>query len=107
MPATRNTVTALFLSAKTFIDENPEAVRRFLAAWEEAVQLINANPEKYSALMVERATSSAAVGRQLLRAHFCTSRGAYSSPMGRCHPLGQRKRVWKPGQASYENSITD
>ena len=39
--------------SKDFIDENPEAVRGFLAAWEEAVESINANPQNYNDLMVE------------------------------------------------------
>ena len=39
---------------KAMIDEHPEAVRTFLAAIEEAVALINASPEKYEDLLVER-----------------------------------------------------
>ncbi len=39
---------------KAFIDQNPEAVKGFLAAVEEAVALINADPQKYSGLMVEQ-----------------------------------------------------
>ncbi|MEW6650589.1 MAG: ABC transporter substrate-binding protein [Chloroflexota bacterium] len=39
---------------KAVIDENPQAVRGFLAAIEEAVELINADPQKYSALMVDQ-----------------------------------------------------
>jgi NitT/TauT family transport system substrate-binding protein len=39
---------------KAFIDENPEAVRAFLAAIEEAVALINRQPEKYSGLLAEK-----------------------------------------------------
>jgi len=38
---------------KAFIDENPEAVRAFLAAIEEAVALINADPSKYKSLLLE------------------------------------------------------
>lgn len=39
---------------KQTIDEKPEAVRAFLAAIEEAVELINTNPEQYGNLMVEK-----------------------------------------------------
>jgi NitT/TauT family transport system substrate-binding protein len=39
---------------KQTIDEKPEAVRAFLAAIEEAVELINTNPEQYENLMVEK-----------------------------------------------------
>jgi len=36
------------------IDQQPEAVREFLTAVEEAVELINADPQKYASLMVEK-----------------------------------------------------
>ncbi len=35
------------------LEDQPEAVRRFLRAWEMAVQELNANPEKYKSLLVE------------------------------------------------------
>lgn len=40
--------------SKAFIDANPEAVKAFLAAVEEAVELINKDPQKYSNVMVEQ-----------------------------------------------------
>lgn len=36
------------------VEENPEAIRRFLAALERAVEAINADKEKYGDLLVER-----------------------------------------------------
>lgn len=39
---------------KPVIDQQPEAVRAFLKAIEQAVELINANPEKYEDLMVKK-----------------------------------------------------
>ena len=39
---------------KAMIDENPEAVKGFLAAVEDAVALINANPQDYAGLMVDQ-----------------------------------------------------
>jgi len=39
---------------KAVIDAHPQAVKGFLAAIEEAVTLINTNPQKYSSLMVEQ-----------------------------------------------------
>lgn len=39
---------------KQVIDENPEAVRRFLAAIEEAITMINADPEKFQDLMAAK-----------------------------------------------------
>lgn len=39
---------------KAVIDQEPEAIRGFLAAIEEAVNRINANPDQYSNLLVEK-----------------------------------------------------
>jgi len=39
---------------KALIDQHPQAVKGFLAAIEEATQHINADPQKYSGLMVEQ-----------------------------------------------------
>jgi NitT/TauT family transport system substrate-binding protein len=39
---------------KAIIDQSPEAIRGFLAAIEEATQLINADPTKYGNLLVEQ-----------------------------------------------------
>lgn len=40
--------------SKAFIDANPTAVTAFLTAVEEAVELINKDPQKYSATMVDQ-----------------------------------------------------
>ncbi len=39
---------------KAFATEHPEALRAFLAAYEEAVERINANPEQYADLLTEK-----------------------------------------------------
>lgn len=39
---------------KEFIDQNPEAMRAFLDAVEEAVNLINAQPDKYASLLSDK-----------------------------------------------------
>jgi NitT/TauT family transport system substrate-binding protein len=39
---------------KEFIDQNPEAVRNFLAAVEEATAILNADPMKYSSLLSDK-----------------------------------------------------
>jgi len=39
---------------KPVIDEHPQAIRAFLAAYEEAVTLINAEPAKWEAVMTEK-----------------------------------------------------
>ncbi|MHB0965073.1 MAG: ABC transporter substrate-binding protein [Bellilinea sp.] len=40
--------------SKAMIDANPEAVKAFLTAVEEAVELINNDPQKYATLMVDQ-----------------------------------------------------
>lgn len=39
---------------KEFLDANPDAVKSFLAAWEEAVDLINADGSRWNALLSEQ-----------------------------------------------------
>ncbi len=39
---------------KAFIDQHPEAIRGFLAGWEDAVKKINANPDAYNQLLVQQ-----------------------------------------------------
>lgn len=43
------------------VAKNPNAIKSFLAAYEEAVDKINASPEKYRALLVDRAKIPAAI----------------------------------------------
>jgi NitT/TauT family transport system substrate-binding protein len=45
---------SVFSFRKEFIDQNNEVIEKFLTAIEEAVISINADPEKYSDLLVER-----------------------------------------------------
>ena len=40
--------------SKAFIDANPDAVKAFLTSVEEAVELINKDPQKYASLMVDQ-----------------------------------------------------
>ena len=53
---------SLITFRKAVIDEQPDAVKGFLAAVEEATQMINADPQKYSALMVEQNMVPASLG---------------------------------------------
>jgi NitT/TauT family transport system substrate-binding protein len=39
---------------KEFIDQNPEAIKNFLAAVEEATTILNADPMKYSSLLSDK-----------------------------------------------------
>lgn len=45
---------SVYTFRKTVIDDSPAAIRAFLAAIEEAVRLINANPAKYASVLVEQ-----------------------------------------------------
>jgi NitT/TauT family transport system substrate-binding protein len=45
---------SVYTFRKEFIDQNPAAIRGFLAAIEEAVQSINADPGQFSDLLVDR-----------------------------------------------------
>lgn len=58
---------------KPVIDQNPEAVRAFLAAIEGAVELINSNPEKYEDLMVEKKVVPPALQGQFKVPAFVTA----------------------------------
>jgi len=58
---------------KQVIDENPEAVRAFLAAIEEAIGLINAEPEKFQDLMATRKVVPPALAGQFKTPPFVGS----------------------------------
>jgi NitT/TauT family transport system substrate-binding protein len=92
--------------SKDFIDENPEAVRSFLAAWEEAVNLINADPQKYSGLMVDRELVPPPLAGTFSVPHFVTAdvptQAQWDDAINWVNDKG-----FEAGQATYENSITD
>jgi len=46
-------IEAAWMCRKDFIDENPEAISGFVAAIAEAVQMINADPQKYKNIAIE------------------------------------------------------
>jgi NitT/TauT family transport system substrate-binding protein len=50
VPERSQSILAFSLQA---LEEQPEAVRRFLRAWELAVEELNGNPEKYGDLLIE------------------------------------------------------
>lgn len=92
--------------SKDFIDKNPEAVRDFLAAWEEAVVLINADPEKYSGLMVERELVPPPLVGSFSVPLFVTA-GVPTQVQWDDAVNWVNEKGFEAGQASYENSITD
>lgn len=91
--------------SKTFIDENPNAVQGFLAAWEEAVQLINANPAKYSDLMVARELVPPPLVGNFSVPTFVTA-GVPTQAQWDDAINWAIEKGFEAGQASYENSIT-
>ena len=92
--------------SKTLIDEHPEAVRGFLAAWEDAVELINADPEKYSDLMVERKLVPPPLVGNFSVPQFVTA-GVPTPAQWDDAAAWVNEKGFEAGQASYENSITD
>ena len=91
---------------KDFIDENPEAVRGFLAAWEEAVELINADPQKYSDLMVERELVPPPLVGKFPVPQFVTASVPTQAQWDDVIAWVAEKGL-EAGQATYENSITE
>jgi NitT/TauT family transport system substrate-binding protein len=91
---------------KPFIDENPEAVRGFLAAWEEAVELVNADPQKYSDLMVERELVPPPLVSKFPVPQFVTASVPTQAQWDDVIAWVAEKGL-EAGQATYENSITE
>ena len=91
---------------KTFIDDNPDAVRGFLAAWEEAVALINADPQKYSDLMVERELVPQPLAGKFSVPEFVTA-GIPTQAQWDDAINWVNEKGFEAGQATYKNSITD
>jgi len=90
---------------KEFIDQNPEAVRGFLAAWEEAVQMINQNPNAYEKLMIDQKMLPPSLSGQIPVPSFVSA----STPT---QAQWDDVRAWvvekglDPGQATYEETVT-
>jgi NitT/TauT family transport system substrate-binding protein len=90
---------------KPFIDENPEAVRGFLAAWEDAVNLINDDPQKYADLMVARELVPPPLVGEFPVPQFVTADVPSQEQWEDTINWVSEKQL-EAGQATYENSIT-
>lgn len=90
---------------KAFIDENPEAVRAFLAVWEEAVILINADPQKYADLMVERELVPPPLVGKFPVPQFVTA-AIPTQAQWDDSIVWVKEKGLEIGQATYQNSIT-
>ncbi len=59
-------VTGVTIARKSFAEENPEAVKAFLAAYEESVKFVNENVEEAAALIEKHGIFKAAVAKKAL-----------------------------------------
>jgi NitT/TauT family transport system substrate-binding protein len=76
---------------KTVIDQQPQAIRAFLAAMEEAVEMINADPTRWDALAVGTKPGAGALVGRLPIASVRHCRRSQPGSVGRCPGLGQRQ----------------
>jgi NitT/TauT family transport system substrate-binding protein len=91
---------------KAFIDENPEAVRGFLSAWEQAVVRINTDPLKYADLMVARELVPPPLVDKFPVPQFVAA-GVPSLEQWNDAIDWVNEKGLDAGKASYENSITE
>ncbi len=89
--------------SKTFIDDQPEAVRGFLAAWEDAIELINRDPEKYSDLMVESQLVPPLLAGKFAVPQFVIA-GVPTQAQWEDAIAWVNEKGFEAGQATYENS---
>ena len=90
---------------KSFIDEYPVAVRGFLAAWEDAVELINADPQYYADLMVSKELVPPPLIDKFPVPQFISADVPSQSQWDDSIDWVNENNLVS-GQASYENSVT-
>lgn len=88
-----------------FIQENPQAVRDFLQAIEEAVAMINADPDKYSDLLTEKELVPAPLAGKFPVPTF-TNAGIPSQAQWDDVILWLQEKGLETGSATYQDSIT-
>jgi NitT/TauT family transport system substrate-binding protein len=89
---------------KAFLDENPAAVRGFLAAIEAAVELINADPQQYSTLLTENELVPPPLAGSFNVPTFVEA-GVPSQAQWDDVVAWINAKGLEIGQASYENSV--
>jgi NitT/TauT family transport system substrate-binding protein len=90
---------------KSFIDENPDAVRSFLAAWEDAVKLINSDPQYYADLMVAKELVPPPLVEKFPVPLFVTADVPSQDQWDDCIDWVNENDL-ESGQANYDNSVT-
>ena len=91
---------------KAFIDENPKAIEGFLAAIEEAVELINADPAKYASLLTERELVPPPLAGTFTVPSFVISSVPSQSQWEDAIAWVNEKGL-DAGKATYQDSVTD
>ena len=97
---------SVYTFRKDFIDQNPEAIRNFLAAIEEAVELINSNPDKYTDLLSERELVPPPLAGKFSIPKFVTAGIPTRSQWDDVVSWVNEKGL-DAGKATYENSVVD
>lgn len=88
------------------LQENPEAVRRFVAAHEKAVKAINANPEKFLPLLAEKARLPASLQKTFRVPPFPENRVPSSDDVNQAEKW-MMERGLLPKAISYSNMVDD
>jgi len=91
---------------KASIEQNPEAIRAFLAAIEEAVALINADPQKYSNLLVDLKIVPAPLAGSFQVPQFVTTGVPTQAQWDDVLAWAKEQGILE-GDVSYQDSVTD
>ena len=74
---------------KETLEKNPQAVKSFLLAIEQATELINQDPSKWTQLLVEQQGAAAGAGRHVQGAGVRRGGRPHRAAVRGCHGLGQ------------------
>lgn len=91
---------------KAVLDENPEAVRSFLAAIEDAVAAINADPAKYEAVLIENNILPAPLQGKFPMPQFVTAGVPTEAQYADVMDWAINKGLLE-SEIPYENCVTD
>jgi NitT/TauT family transport system substrate-binding protein len=89
-----------------FIDENPEAITGFLAAIEEATELINADPSKWDALLTEQKLVPESLQGSYRISPYPLASVPSEAQWDDVYAWAQQKGLIE-NEVSYESSVTD